>query len=88
MIYQTETEAVHAKGKDDVVGVEVKFIGSPAKKSKNKNFENVNFRPVSAVSNDESRQPLRMSDMYGETIVDEYPDGDYDDEQPIIPHMV
>lgn len=91
MIYETEREAVHTmKGKDDVLGVEIKYVTNSTlnKKSRNhsKNFDNVNFRPV----DDESKVPLQMSDMCGDTIVDEYPgsDGEYDDMRPIIPNAV
>lgn len=92
IIYQTETDAVHTgKDKDETLGVEVKYVKTSIlnKKSRNqnKNFDNVNFRPVE----DESKLPLQMSDMCGDTIVDEYPgldDGEYDDTQPIIPNTV
>ena len=88
MIYQTEDDSVHAKGKDDVTGVSVKFVSNSLRTKKqprsDKNFDNVNFRP-------DSRVPLQMSDMYGDTIVDEYPcadDIEYDDRQPIIGNAI
>lgn len=96
MVYETEHDAVRTKGKEDVVGVEIKYVPNSNSKSNkklrsNKNFDNINFKPV-----DEAKLPLQMCDMYGDTIVDEYPgsdtgtgdDRDFDDREPIIPHIV
>lgn len=86
-----ETEADH-ESKDEKGGVNIirKLPSKHKKKSprSDKNFDNVNFKPPG----DEGDNRLcQMSDVYGNTVVDEYPGGDEsfdDDRTPIIPRFV
>ncbi|XP_057293261.1 low-density lipoprotein receptor-like [Hydractinia symbiolongicarpus] len=90
MTYETKTEIISSKDGDDKANVEVKYVTNTprnqTRKNSHKNFDNVNYK-------DESKMPLQMSEMDGDTIDDQCSDNSsadvcFDDTKPIIAHMV
>lgn len=85
IVYQTDEDHEN-KSKDEKVGVSIKYFPKNKKQRSDKNFDNINFKPY-----EDSRLPLQMNEVYGDTVVDEYPGGDdddySDDRAPIIPRL-
>lgn len=77
IVYETDQDQADEKVNNEKVSI--KYFPKNRKQNSDKNFSNVNFR-------EDSRLPLQMNDVYGDTVVDEYPGGDdFDDRTPIIP---
>ena len=85
-MYETDADR---DSKDEKDGVFIRKLPSKQKKTSrsDKNFDNINFKPYEEVA---TKEPFQMNDVYGDTVVDEYPGGDdpYDDRTPIIPRFV
>jgi len=83
IVYQSEQDQVD-KSKDNSNGNSIKFFSKHKKPRSDKNFDNVNFRTI----DEDPRVPLHMNDVYGDTVVDEYPSSDFfDDRTPIVRSM-
>jgi len=86
IVYETDADAIT---KDEKGNIFIRKLPSKHKKTprSDKNFENQNFKPYEEV---DTKEPFQMNDVYGDTVVDEYPGGEdpYDDQTPIIPRFV
>ena len=86
IVYETDADAIT---KDEKGNIFIRKLPSKHKKAprSDKNFENQNFKPYEEV---DTKEPFQMNDVYGDTVVDEYPGGEdtYDDQTPIIPRFV
>jgi len=80
-MYELDQNGVKAMPTKSSNGISIKYFTKNRRHAKN--FENVNFQPFEQDEEEGVDDSVQMDDVYGGSIVDEYP-GDDDDQTPII----